>query len=87
MSETNGKEIENLNQNEHRRVLFNVLRHVIETSREKFDKEKAANRDRQSWGRLIVSGIEAYAKLLEGTQLEAIERRLDVLEQEKEVSI
>jgi hypothetical protein len=45
--------------------------------------EKAANGDRLKWGRLIVSGVEAYGRLLEGVQLEALEERIRALEEKK----
>jgi hypothetical protein len=81
--ETDGKVTENLNPKEHRRALFSVLGHVLATAKTKFDMEKAANGDRLKWGRLIVSGVEAYGRLLEGVQLEQLEQRLTALEQKK----
>jgi hypothetical protein len=49
----------------------------------KFKMQKASNRNRQSWGRLAVSSVEAEAKMLESVQLEALEERLTALEQKK----
>jgi hypothetical protein len=84
MSETNGKVMENLEPNKRRSVLFSVLGHVLATAKTKFDMEKALNGDRLKWGRLIVSGVEAYGRLLEGVQLEQIEQRLTALETKAE---
>jgi hypothetical protein len=70
----------NFNVKSHRKALFSQLAHVLVVSQEKFDMEKASNRDRQGWARIIIAGAEAYAKLLEAVQLEALEKRVARLE-------
>ncbi|MGD0496090.1 MAG: hypothetical protein ABSB28_08615 [Candidatus Bathyarchaeia archaeon] len=77
---TSGEVTENFDVKGHRTALFSQLAHVLVVSKNKFDKECAANRDRQAWGRLIVTGIEAYAKLLETVQLDVLEKRVSQLE-------
>jgi hypothetical protein len=54
----------------------------LDVSREKFDKEKASNADRQAWGRLILGVVQAYGKLVETAELEALAERLDRIERE-----
>lgn len=73
-------DVENIDVKRLRKGLFSYLGHVLSVSREKFDKEKASNSDRQSWGRLIVSAVQVYGKLLEGAALEELEERVDALE-------
>ena len=65
----------------HRKALFSQLAHVLIVSREKFDMEKAANRDRLAWGRLIVSASEAYGRILQTVSLEELEQRVQKLEE------
>ena len=63
--------------------LFENLSHVITVSRTKFDLVRASNLDKQRWARLIITGCEAYAKLLEASKLDEIEARLTKLEEGK----
>jgi hypothetical protein len=63
--------------------LFNHLSHVIDVSREKFDLHRTNNHDRQKWARLLITGCEAYAKLLESSKIDEIEERLTKLEEGK----
>jgi hypothetical protein len=46
----------------------------------KFKMEKAPNDDRQAWGRIIVSAVQAYGKILNDEDLEEVKLRLEVLE-------
>jgi hypothetical protein len=62
-----------------RKALCSNLAHIITVSRKKFD-ERAANSERQRWGRLVITGIEAYARLLEVSALENLAARVDRLE-------
>jgi len=78
--ESDEKQMENSNLKQRQQRLFNHLSHVLDVSREKFDKEKAANAERLKWGRLIVSAVEAYGKLLSSTKLEELEDRVVNLE-------
>ena len=63
--------------------MFDLLSHVLATAKEKFDKQKALNGDRQKWARIIISGVQAYAELLKGVQLEELEKRVSKLESEE----
>jgi hypothetical protein len=63
--------------------LFNHLSHVIDVSRIKFDLQQTNNHDRQRWARLLITGCEAYAKLLEASKIDELEARLTRLEEEK----
>lgn len=64
-------------------TLFDNLSHIIDVSREKFDLVRTSNRDKQHWARLLICGIEAYAKLLEASKIDELEARLTRLEEEK----
>jgi BMFP domain-containing protein YqiC len=63
-----------------RKALSSNLAHIILVSREKFDCERVANHERRAWARLVISGIEAYAKLLEISALEDLAARVERLE-------
>jgi len=63
-----------------RKALCKDLAHVILVSREKFDCERVRNNERRAWARLIITGIETYAKLLELSTLEDLAARVDRLE-------
>ena len=73
--------MENLNLAEARKRLFSALDHVLQVSQIKFDREKTQNKTRQSWGRLIVQTVNAYGKLLDGVQLDKLEKRLAKIEE------
>jgi hypothetical protein len=60
--------------------LFDNLSHIIDVSRKKFDYERASNSDKQKWGRLMIQGIEALAKIRETAKIEAVEQRIAALE-------
>ena len=61
--------------------LFENLSHVITVSRYKFDTHRATNNDKMKWARLLISGCQAYADLLETVKLESIEKRIQVIEE------
>jgi hypothetical protein len=60
--------------------LFDNLSHVIDVSRTKFDLVKASNNDKQKWARLLIAGVEAYAKLMETAKIEEMEQRIQAIE-------
>lgn len=63
-----------------RKALCSILAHVTSVAKIKFDCERVKNNERRAWGRLIVTSIEAYAKLLELSTLEDLAARVDRLE-------
>ena len=63
-----------------RKELCSILAHVTSVSKIKFDCERVKNNERRAWGRLIVTSIEAYAKLLELSALENLAERVERLE-------
>lgn len=67
-----------------RKKLFNMLDAVLETSKSKFDKQKASNGDRQRWARIIIAATAAYGDLLKDVELEDMEERLVRLERRQE---
>ena len=70
-----------------RKKLFNTLDVVLETSKEKFNKQKASNADRQRWARIIICAAAAYGDLLKDSELESIEGRLSRLERQQETQV
>jgi hypothetical protein len=71
----------NSNKKEQRGKLFGYLDNVITVSQTKFKMEKAPNDDRQAWGRIIVSAVQAYGKILNDEDFEEVKHRLEALEQ------
>lgn len=82
---SSGEDMGNFDGKDRRTSLYTLLDHVLQTAKEKFDKEKASNRDRQSWGRLLVNGVEAYAKLIQASQTDDLEKRVAALETKGEL--
>jgi hypothetical protein len=74
------KVMENSSAKAQKKPLFGILGHVLVVSKQKFDMERASNKERQAWGRLIVAAVEAYGKLLQTQQLDDLEQRIEVLE-------
>jgi len=70
-----------------RKALCEVLAQIIGTSKTKFDCVRAANAERRGWARLIISGVEAYAKLLELSTLEDLAARVECLEETRGGSV
>jgi hypothetical protein len=64
--------------------LFTVLDNIIGFSEEKRVLKGNSDRAKQQWSRIAVSAISAYGSLLHDCELEDIEKRLDVLESERE---
>lgn len=60
--------------------LFQYLDLVLDVSQKKFVKKRAKNLHRLKWGRLIVQTVSSYGKLLELTELENLQKRIEVLE-------
>lgn len=63
-----------------RRELMGILSETITIASEKYAKIKASNKDRQSWGRLIVSAVDSYNSILKDVELADILDRLSALE-------
>lgn len=72
--------MENSTAKTQKKPLFGILTHILIVSKQKFDMERASNRDRQAWGRLIVGAVEAYGRLLQTQQLDELEERIEFLE-------
>lgn len=82
MTETPTEEdAENFDGKKRRSALFGMLSHVLLTAEGKFDMEKASNGDRQKWARIIISGVEAYARLIQASQTDDLEERVSKLEE------
>jgi len=58
------------NENNRRIRLFQYLDDVLSVSHKKFIINNKASKERRSWGRLLVSSISVYGKLLENEELE-----------------
>ena len=66
--------------------LCDVLAHIIAVSDKKFLNERAKNNERRAWARLVVTSIEAYAKLLELSAIEDLSARVERLEETRGVA-
>jgi hypothetical protein len=64
-----------------RKTLCSNLAEIIDVAKIKFDNDRAANNERRAWARLIITGIEVYAKLLELSTLEDLAARVERLEE------
>jgi hypothetical protein len=82
--ETGQKPTSNPNPTERRNSLFAYLGHTIRLSHEKMSSKGNSDSAKQGWGRLMVSAIGTYGSLIKDAELEGIEERLSLLEEEKE---
>jgi hypothetical protein len=82
--ETGQKPTSNPNPAERRNSLFAYLGHAIRLSHEKMSSRGNSDSAKQGWGRLMVSAIATYGCLIKDAELEGIEERLSLLEEEKE---
>ena len=82
--ETGQKPTSNPNQAERRNSLFAYLGHAIRLSHEKMSSKGNSDSAKQAWGRLMVSAIATYGSIIKDAELEDVEERLTLLEEEKE---
>ena len=73
--------LENSKPNNREERLFQHLDHVLDVSREKFDRETASNDTRQKWARIITEAIRTYGQLLHPSD------RLDIKERIEEYKV
>lgn len=83
--ETNMKPPASSTLKDRRTSLFQHLDRVIELSHGKVDSKGNSDRQKQSWGRLLVAAIACYGTLLKDTELEDLEERLIKLESKQEL--
>lgn len=69
-----------LNVKEQQQQLFGYLEQILEVSQKKFDRTTVTEVKRLKWGRLMVSAIQAYGKILETAALADFEERIKALE-------
>jgi hypothetical protein len=84
MNETMKKPTSNRDPAERRNSLFAYLGHAIRLSHEKMSSRGNSDSAKQGWGRLMVAAIGTYGNLIKDAELEGIEERLTLLEEEKE---
>jgi hypothetical protein len=82
--ETGQKPTSNPNPAERRNSLFAYLGHAIRLSHEKMSSKGNSDTATQAWGRLMVSAIATYGSMIKDSELEDVEERLQLLEEEKE---
>jgi hypothetical protein len=82
--ETGQKPTSNPNPAERRNSLFAYLGHAIRLSHEKMSSKGNSDSAKQGWGRLMVAAIGTYGSLIKDAELEGIEERLSLLEEDKE---
>ena len=66
---------------ETRKELLETLGEVLDVSLRKFAMITVRNRDRQAWGRLIVSSVSEASRILKDVQLEDLLKRVEALEE------
>jgi hypothetical protein len=84
IEETVQKPTSNPNPAERRSSLFAYLGHAIRLSYEKMSSKGNSDSAKQGWGRLMVAAIGTYGSLIKDAELEGIEERLSLLEEDKE---
>lgn len=82
--ETGQKPTLNPDPEERRNSLFAYLGHCIRLSHEKMSSKGNSDSAKQGWGRLMVAAIGTYGSLIKDAELEDIEKRLVLLEEQKE---
>lgn len=82
--ETGQKPTSNPDPAERRNSLFAYLGHAIRLSHEKMSSKGNSDAAKQGWGRLMVSAIATYGSIIKDAELEDVEERLTLLEEEKE---
>jgi hypothetical protein len=82
--ETGQKPTSNPDPAERKNSLFAYLGHAIRLSHEKMGSRGNSDSSKQAWGRLMVAAIGTYGSLIKDAELEGIEERLTLLEEEKE---
>ncbi len=85
--ETEQKPTSNPDPAERRNSLFAYLGHAIGLSHEKMSSKGNSDCAKQAWGRLMVSAIATYGSLIKDVELESIEERLSVLEEQKKAEV
>jgi len=83
-TETGQKPSTNPEPAERRNSLFAYLGHAIRLSHEKMSSKGNSDSAKQAWGRLMVAAIGTYGSLIKDAELEDIEERLVLLEDQKE---
>ncbi len=81
--ETSQKPTSNPEPGERRNSLFSYLGHAIRLSHEKMSSKGNSDQAKQAWGRLMVSAIATYGSLIKDVELEKIEERLMLLEEQQ----
>lgn len=59
---------------------LNYLDQIQRYAIKKFQKRTTSDTKRLSWGRLLVSSVMSYAKILELAKIEELEARIELLE-------
>jgi hypothetical protein len=84
--ETEQKPTSNPEPAERRNSLFAYLGHCIRLSHEKMSSKGNSDAAKQAWGRLMVSAIGTYSSLIKDVELEDVEERIKILEDQKQSS-
>ncbi len=64
--------------------LGEILAETLQVAIEKYHRKTSKTSLRQSWARIIISGVAEYNRLLESTQIDDLDRRLERLEKQRE---
>lgn len=65
-----------------RKRLFRCLGIVLNVSEEKFKMDRGiTNKERQGWGRLMVSAVDSYGSLLKESELEEMAKDIELIKE------
>jgi len=68
---------------ETRKDLFLCLEFIIGVSNKKIKTPRVKDKSKQGWARIMVSAISAYGSLLKDHELESLEQRVSLLENQR----
>jgi len=66
-----------------RKGLFLFLEFILGVSHKKMKTLRVKDRSKQGWARIMVSAISAYGNLLKDQELESLEGRVSMLENQR----
>jgi len=67
---------------ERRNLLFRVLDGVLAISHKKIHSSGNSDKQKQGWARVLVSAVSTYGAILKDVELDSLEERLILLEQD-----
>jgi len=82
LAETVEKPSSDRSAKERRNLLFRVLDGVLAISHKKIHSSGNSDKQKQGWARVLVSAVSTYGAILKDVELDSLEERLILLEQD-----